>query len=97
MSSWKSYVIISGGLTFDEQILDDIIQNDTASNSGFEMRKIRSNVRPRYAHTCHVIEDTLILIGGVDYSDSPPGICFINLNTFEATEFEMPVSFLIEF
>jgi hypothetical protein len=45
----------------------------------------------RYSHTAHIVEDTLILVGGVNYADIPPGVCFINLNTFVAFEFNVPV------
>jgi hypothetical protein len=39
-----------------------------------------------------VIEDTLILVGGCNYSDISPGVCFVNLNTLAVYEFNVPVS-----
>lgn len=47
----------------------------------------------RYAHTSHVVDNTLILIGGANYNEQPPGICMINLLTKQAVEFKLPVCF----
>ena len=46
----------------------------------------------RYSHTSHVINDFLILIGGVNYLNSPPGLCFLDLNRLNAYEFDLQVN-----
>lgn len=48
----------------------------------------------RYSHTSHVVDDTLILVGGVNRNDSPPGVCLIDLVSCEAREFSVPVKLL---
>lgn len=78
----------------NEEPLDDIILVDYEDN--FKPRKLNLNkgkFGPRYSHTAHIIDDTLILIGGANNSIRPPGICFIDLKKLKCSEFELPVSF----
>lgn len=91
MCAWKDKVILSGGIGENERIHDDILTIDT---NNFEIKKLeikRGVYLKRYAHTSHIIDDVLILIGGVNYNITP-GICFIDLNTLVACEYELPVS-----
>lgn len=46
----------------------------------------------RYAHTAHVVDDILILIGGVSFSHKPPGVTMVHLPSGNSAEFSLPVS-----
>lgn len=46
----------------------------------------------RYSHTSHIIDDNyLVLVGGANYYEIPPGICIIDLVNLKAFEFRLPV------
>lgn len=117
LTTWKNYVIISGGIDSNENPLNDIILVDCST---YELKKLELNngiVFPRYtipklkfkfefilsiffttirySHTSHVIEDTLVLIGGTNFSEIPPGVCFIDLNNLNSYEFNIPVIFFL--
>jgi hypothetical protein len=49
----------------------------------------------RYSHTSHIVGDYLILVGGVNFNEIPPGICFIDLANANAYEFNLPVIFYL--
>ena len=96
LCTWKNYIILSGGIDANENPLNDIILFDYENN--FEMKRLQISdglVLDRYSHTSHIIDDTLILIGGVNYSAIPPGICFIDLKTRTAFEFDLPVLYFL--
>jgi hypothetical protein len=93
MCAWKDKLIISGGIGENEKIFDDILVVDVNT---FEIKKLEIKCGAylkRYAHTSHVIDDVLILIGGVNYNLTP-GICFIDLHALVASEYELPVSYI---
>lgn len=46
----------------------------------------------RYSHTAHLVEDKIVLIGGVNTHHPPPGVAVINLTTQRSMEFALPVS-----
>ena len=37
----------------------------------------------------------MVLIGGTNFSEIPPGVCFIDLNNFNSYEFNIPVIFFV--
>lgn len=90
VNQWQNYLIISGGLDEFENPLNDLILFD-CDNLVFKKMYINKGfILPRYSHSSHVIEDTLILIGGANFDQNPPGLCFINLKTFTSVEFDIP-------
>ncbi|XP_041366249.1 tRNA wybutosine-synthesizing protein 4-like [Gigantopelta aegis] len=46
---------------------------------------------PRYSHTAHIVDDNLILVGGVNCSSSSPGISVVNLTSAVIQHFFFPV------
>lgn len=86
-------MIISGGLDKNENPLNDLILFDCVT---FEFKVLNLNegyILPRYSHTTHVVNDTLILIGGANYEEMPPGVCFVELNKLVAYEFNLQVGY----
>ena len=50
----------------------------------------------RYSHTAHVVDDKLILVGGVTTNSShSPGIVILNLESLKWNSFTLPVGFYI--
>lgn len=90
INSWKHYLIISGGLDQNENPLSDIILFDCQKLTMKKLHSTSGQVFSRYSHTAHIIEDTLILVGGCNFSNVSPGICFFDLNTLAAFEFNIP-------
>ncbi|KAK3108722.1 hypothetical protein FSP39_014162 [Pinctada imbricata] len=62
---WKDYVIITGGLNEDQMPISSIFMFHLPSNTWTIVLPM-SPVLPRYSHTAHVVDDSLILIGGVN-------------------------------
>jgi tRNA wybutosine-synthesizing protein 4 len=88
---WNEYIVISGGLDCNEHVLDDIILVDSTNFSFKSVQLKRDSIQPRYSHSSLIIDDTLILFGGVNFSSKPLGICMIDLNKVSAYEFDLPV------
>ncbi|XP_078085374.1 tRNA wybutosine-synthesizing protein 4 [Mustelus asterias] len=81
--SWKGGVLIAGGLGATQIPLASIFHLRPTS-TGFTWDRIEtvSSFIPRYAHTAHIIDDELILLGGVAiHSDSTPELTLIDLKT----------------
>lgn len=49
----------------------------------------------RYSHTAHVIDNQLILVGGVNVNHSVPGVAVIDIDSKKVREFSIPVSELL--
>ena len=48
----------------------------------------------RYSHTAHVVNDHLVLLGGVSpNSTHTPGVVLLNLTSLTCKSFSLPVSF----
>ena len=93
---WADHVVISGGCSNDETPIGDLILVDTKND--FSARKLELTTGPlrtRYSHTSHIVDDTLILVGGVNDEEILPGLCFVDLKSLRAAEFPLPVSILL--
>ncbi|KAL4224096.1 Leucine carboxyl methyltransferase 2 [Mactra antiquata] len=84
---WNNNMVISGGLNIDLQPLSNIylLNLDT-----FTWNKIDCDINPRFAHSAHIIDDILILIGGVSFSHNPPGVAMVHLPSGICAEFALP-------
>lgn len=49
----------------------------------------------RYSHTAHVIDNQLILVGGVNVNHTVPGVAVIDIDSKKVREFSIPVSELL--
>lgn len=90
INQWKKNLIISGGLNAQENPLNEIILFNSETLTFTKKEIMKGYVLPRYSHSSHVIDDTLILVGGANFDGNPPGLCFINLQTWTAIEFDVP-------
>lgn len=90
ISLWKDYLIISGGLDENENPLSDIILFNSKNFETIKITPRKGQILERYSHTSVVVDDTLILIGGCNFSNRPPGVCFLDLNNLAAFEFNIP-------
>lgn len=82
-------VLISGGLDDSLKPLNDIWGLDMKT----EQWKIIdiAGILTRYGHTSHVVNSTLILVGGVNtLTGQQPGICVVDLQRKMCTEFQLP-------
>ncbi|XP_067891858.1 tRNA wybutosine-synthesizing protein 4 isoform X2 [Heterodontus francisci] len=80
---WKGGVVIAGGLGTAYVPLGSIFHL-RPSWSGFIWERIElvSSFIPRYSHTAHILDDKLLLLGGVTiHSDSIPEVTLIDLKT----------------
>ncbi|KFM57358.1 Leucine carboxyl methyltransferase 2, partial [Stegodyphus mimosarum] len=86
----KKTVIITGGLSGDETILNSVHAFD-AEKCQWSTLQI-SGLLPRYSHTSHVWENYIILVGGVtSLNGFTLGIGIINLITLMAIEISSPI------
>jgi len=46
----------------------------------------------RYSHSCHLIDNLLVLVGGVGFSHWLPGVAMVHLPSGSSAEFALPVS-----
>lgn len=88
LSDGRSMVVV-GGLTEDEVVLDDVWLLEPhistwsrVSVTGFEAR---------YSHTMHVVRDNAIVVGGVSrVAGTNPGVAVINLTAGVCRQFSQP-------
>ena len=66
-------------------------QNVTDSNQTL-LEKLREFTFCRFSHTSLMVDDELVLIGGVSNECPPPGCAVINLNSKQCMERPLPVS-----
>ncbi|CAG2222270.1 LCMT2 [Mytilus edulis] len=74
-SIWNNQVIIAGVLTFSSDLRFDVT----------------GELLPRYSHTAQVIDNLLVLIGGVNLCHQSPGVAVINLLTGACAEYALSV------
>lgn len=81
--AWKDGVLITGGLGSAQIPLGSICHlRPTSSGFVWERIEMISFIIPRYSHTMHILDDKLILLGGVSiHSESIPEVTFIDLKT----------------
>ncbi|XP_045172598.2 tRNA wybutosine-synthesizing protein 4-like [Mercenaria mercenaria] len=86
---WNKHMVVAGGLNADLQPLTSVHLLNLETNMWSELN---CGINPRYSHTAHVIEDILILIGGVSFSHDPPGVAMIHLPSGTSAEFALPAA-----
>ncbi|KAK7110582.1 tRNA wybutosine-synthesizing protein 4-like [Littorina saxatilis] len=52
--------------------------------------QVKGHFFPRYSHTCHIVGDKLVAVGGVNLHRQTPGVAILNLSTGQAQEFSFP-------
>lgn len=83
-------IFISGGLDEHFCPLNDVWELDMKTNQFREIKIV--GMLPRYGHTSHIVNSTLILVGGVNrFTGQQPGICIIHLRNKEGTEYQLPL------
>ncbi|XP_064614438.1 tRNA wybutosine-synthesizing protein 4-like [Liolophura sinensis] len=86
---WNGQMVIAGGVDQELLPLNSIHLLNVEEQHWVEL-KLTGHLKPRYSHTCHVVEDFLILVGGVNLDHSPPGLAVVNLLTGHCEEFDLP-------
>lgn len=82
---------ISGGLDKNLKPLSDLWMFDLKSETW--KRMVIEGMIPRYGHTSHVVNTSLVLIGGVNTLDEQqPSIGVVDLLTGTCVEYSFPVS-----
>ncbi|XP_068745300.1 tRNA wybutosine-synthesizing protein 4-like isoform X2 [Montipora capricornis] len=89
---WNHKVILAGGLDANLHALNTIQILDTqVSPMTLRTLHIDPLLSPRYSHTAHVIDDKLVLVGGVTPNSShPPGIVILHLESLAWNSFILP-------
>ncbi|XP_043916618.1 tRNA wybutosine-synthesizing protein 4 [Protopterus annectens] len=91
---WNDSIIVACGLGKGTMPLGCIYQIQP-TDSGFRWQKFQCHpaIVPRYSHTAHVIDDKLLLVGGVwIHSDPVPGVTVIDLKTGESQNYQLSVA-----
>ncbi|XP_031565212.1 tRNA wybutosine-synthesizing protein 4-like [Actinia tenebrosa] len=89
---WRNHhVILAGGLDKYSTALN-LLQNINTADFTLNTLTITPPLRPRYSHTSHVINDNLVLIGGIDpYTTGSPSFTVVNLKSLTSSSLPLPV------
>ncbi|XP_015336236.1 tRNA wybutosine-synthesizing protein 4 [Marmota marmota marmota] len=89
--SWQGGALIAGGLGASEEPLNSVLFLRPISCGFFwESIDIQPPITPRYSHTAHVLNEKLLLVGGVwIHSSLVPGVTVINLTTGLSSEYQI--------
>ncbi|CAH1801413.1 unnamed protein product [Owenia fusiformis] len=82
-----NYMVVAGGLDQNLQPQNSVHTLNMETYQWCEL-PIRGELFHRYSHTAHILEDMLILVGGVNLN-SPPGVAVVNLSTRLSQEFSL--------
>eukprot|EP00090_Calanus_glacialis_P015692 TRINITY_DN24733_c0_g1_i1.p1 TRINITY_DN24733_c0_g1~~TRINITY_DN24733_c0_g1_i1.p1 ORF type:complete len:629 (-),score=193.20 TRINITY_DN24733_c0_g1_i1:23-1909(-) len=86
---WGAKVIFSGGWSPDGVLGG--VKTIVIKDNKIIVKDLDVKITPRFSHTSHVINDQLVVVGGVGLSDIPPVEVF-KLITGEVTRNELPAS-----
>ncbi|CAK6432315.1 unnamed protein product [Pipistrellus nathusii] len=89
--SWQGGVLIAGGLGASEEPLSSVVFLEPIT-CGFLWKSVdvQPPITPRYSHTAHVLNEKLLLVGGVwIHSSSVPGVTVIDLTTGLSSEYQI--------
>ncbi|XP_030846781.1 tRNA wybutosine-synthesizing protein 4 [Strongylocentrotus purpuratus] len=85
-------IVIAGGIGGDTTPLNSIAILNMQSKSSTLIETIPP-FKPRYSHTAHIVEDQLLLLGGIQpASDTPPSLTLIHLATCALQEINLKAS-----
>ncbi|KAF7655661.1 hypothetical protein LDENG_00052610 [Lucifuga dentata] len=89
--SYQGGVVVFGGLGRRGAPLGDIVVlRPTDGGFCWERIDVQPPPAPRYSHSAHVIDEKLVVVGGVWlHSDSVPGVVVIDLTTRGSMEFPL--------
>nr|XP_005999146.1 PREDICTED: tRNA wybutosine-synthesizing protein 4 isoform X2 [Latimeria chalumnae] len=93
---WNGAVVIAGGLGPEEMPLGSIYLL-IPTTTGFTWQEVEASpsVIPRYSHTAHIVDDKLLLVGGVlIHSDTIPGVTVIDLKTGQCVDYQINTAHL---
>ncbi|XP_067265117.1 tRNA wybutosine-synthesizing protein 4 [Chanodichthys erythropterus] len=87
-------LVIFGGLGKGGRPLGDVFYlRPTSSGFCWETKNLHPLPVPRYSHSAHVINEKLVVVGGVwIQADGVPGVAVINLNTGSCVEIQLDTS-----
>lgn len=89
---WDNHVVLAGGLDAGLQALS-IVQIMEIDVNSVKLRTLSVDppLPPRYSHTAHVVDDNLVLIGGVTpISSHPPGVIVLHLKNLTWKSYTLP-------
>ncbi|CAH3145646.1 unnamed protein product, partial [Porites lobata] len=90
--AWNNNVILLGGLDASLHALATLQIIDTKVNPmTLRTLNVQPALLPRYSHTAHVVNDHLVLVGGVSpNSTRTPGVVLLNLKSLTWKSFSLP-------
>ncbi|XP_065176236.1 tRNA wybutosine-synthesizing protein 4-like isoform X2 [Sycon ciliatum] len=97
-TSWKDeMIVISGGLDASETLCCDscwLLDASTSSGTGVRWTELCFDppLPGRYSHSSHVVDNMLVLVGGVSAASSQPSIILANLcsRTWQLLDLQVP-------
>ena len=92
-SYWKGQVIIFGGLNRLERCIGDLQVSSVDCQSLWSAPSWSGpQPLPRYSHQAQVVQDRLVLVGGISTFSCRIGVCIIDLLQWNCVEYSLPVS-----
>uniref|UniRef100_K1REP9 tRNA wybutosine-synthesizing protein 4 n=1 Tax=Magallana gigas TaxID=29159 RepID=K1REP9_MAGGI len=91
-SVWGDHVIIAGGMDQGLRPLASVFMFSVHTRQ-HTLLQVQESLLPRYSHTAHVIDNQLILVGGVNVNHSVPGVAVIDIDSKKVREFSIPVEY----
>lgn len=85
------YVYIAGGLTAHEQVLSDLYRLDI-HNPTAGWARLPAKIDAVYSHTCHIVDDKLVVVGGIDRSGDQMGVQIVDLKNSTGEDYSLPVT-----
>ncbi|XP_046569910.1 LOW QUALITY PROTEIN: tRNA wybutosine-synthesizing protein 4-like [Haliotis rubra] len=89
LTSWGDKMILYGGLN------EFLLPHNTVycldlPTLTWKRISVTGALQPRYSHTCHVTDNMLVVIGGVNLSHGTPGVALLDLHTGKCVEYDLP-------
>ncbi|OWF51041.1 tRNA wybutosine-synthesizing protein 4-like [Mizuhopecten yessoensis] len=85
---WGQKVILSGGLDSHLHPLNSVHTFDVTTCE-WETFALKGLMLSRYSHSSHVIGEYLVLIGGVNFNHTQPGVALVHLPSLISLEFPL--------
>ncbi|KAK3768052.1 hypothetical protein RRG08_045870 [Elysia crispata] len=89
LTYWQGQVILTGGLNHNHEPTDQVF-GLVLSSMTWEKWDLDGPLYARYSHTAHLHDNMLLLVGGVNTEEKPPGLAVISLISHTALEFSFP-------
>ena len=85
------FVYSVGGLTAEEQVLCDVFKLDT-HNLSCGWSRLSASIQPVYSHTCHIVDNKVVVVGGIGEEGEEMHVQIMDLNTLRTDKYRLPVS-----